>query len=314
MVWPFNKRKQTAGWMAVLIQSDRIDLAHVKRNGGPPQVTLCDSFRKEGSDRETLGKLRKELRIERYSCTTLLNGAEYQMHQLEAPNVPAAEVKTAVRWRVKELIDYPLESATVDVLDIPVDKDGGTRNHSVYAITARNEAIARRAQLFNQSAIPLEAIDIPELAQRNIGALFEQENRGLAMLAFDESGGLLTVTYGGELYASRRIEIPLARLTDGAPEQRAQLLERIGLELQRSLDNIDRQYSFISLARMLLAPLPVETGLADYLAQNLYVPVETLDLAQGLDVSAVPELREPLRQAQCVQMIGAALRDERVMQ
>ena len=36
-------------------------------------------------------------------------------------------------------------------------------------------------------------------------------------------------------------------------ERKQQLFERIGLELQRSLDAFDRQYSFISLPRLLIA-------------------------------------------------------------
>ena len=311
VVWPI-KKKQEPGWLAVLLHPDRIDLAHVRRDGGMPRVTLCESFRKDGSEREALARLRKELHIERYRCTTLLNADEYQLHQVEAPAVPADELKTAVRWRVKDLIDYPIEAAAVDVLDIPVDAGGAGRTRSVYAVTAPGSAVTQRAQLFGDSAIPLEVIDLPELAQRNVGTLFEPENRGVGLLAFDNAGGLLTVTYRGELYAYRRIETPLSRLTDAPVEQRTQLLERIGLELQRTLDNVDRQYGFISLAKLLLASVPAEIGLAEYLAQNLYVPVEACDLAQVLDLSATPELREPLRQAQCLQVIGAALRDEQV--
>ena len=75
-----------------------------------------------------------------YRGTTLLMSADFQMHQVDAPSVPAAEMKTAVRWRVKDIIDYPLDAATVDVLDIPIDRNAPARNHSVYAITARNSS------------------------------------------------------------------------------------------------------------------------------------------------------------------------------
>ena len=40
--------------------------------------------------------------------------------------------------------------------------------------------------------IPLEVVDVPELAQRNLAHLLELEGRGLALLALDERGGLLT--------------------------------------------------------------------------------------------------------------------------
>lgn len=310
MRW-FAKGKRQAGWLALNVDDDSVGLVHVRRAvGGRPEVAMCDTYRKEGSDVATLARLRKELKLDGFRGTTLLKSAEFQMHQVEAPGVPAEEVKTAVRWRVKDIIDYPLDAATVDVLDIPVDRNAPTRNHSVYAITARNSAIEACIKPYMEAQIPLEAIDIPDLAQRNVAALFETEGRGVAMLAFYPTEGILTFTSGGELYLSRRIEISLAQMVEADAERRAQYFERIALELQRSLDHFDRQYHYVPVAKLLLAPMPVETGLQEYLAANIYVPVETIDLGTVMDFPAVPELKHPARQSQCLQAIGAALRGE----
>jgi MSHA biogenesis protein MshI len=306
----FFKRKRRPGWLALGLYPDRVDVVHISRGNGKPQITLCDSYRKEGSDSATLARLRRELKLDQYRCTTLLKTEDFQVHQIDAPAVPAAEMKIAARWRVKEIIDYPLDAATVDVLDIPVDRNAPARNHSAYAITARNSVIGACVKPFNEADVALDAIDIPDLAQRNVAALFEAKDRGIAMLGFYEKEGVLTFTSGGELYVARRIEITLAQLMDADAEHRAQYFERIALELQRSLDNFDRQYSYVPVAKLLLAPLPRDIGLQQYLAANIYVPVESVDLGTVLDFPAVPELRHPERQAQCLAMIGAALRDE----
>jgi MSHA biogenesis protein MshI len=107
---------------------------------------------------------------------------------------------------------------------------------------------------------------------------------------------------------SRRIEISLEQLTGAGPETREQLFERIALELQRSLDHFDRQFSNIPLARLLLAPVPDELGLAAYLAGNLSAPVQSVDLGEVLDFHEVPDLREPAEQMLRWQTLGAALR------
>ena len=52
-----------------------------------------------------------------------------------------------------------------------------------------------------------------------------------------------------------------------------------------------------------------EGGLCAYLATNLYLPVEQLDLARVLDLSAAPELQEPAQQAGFLRTLGAALRE-----
>src|SRR5208282_5068936 len=131
----------------------------------------------------------------------------------------------------------PLEAATVEVLDIPSDRSAPTHHHQVYAVAARNSVIEARVKPFNVAEVPLEAIDIPDLAQRNISVLFESVERGVAMLAFYQGVGLLTFTSGGELYLVRRIDITLTQLMEAGDEQRPQYFERIALELQRSLDN-----------------------------------------------------------------------------
>ena len=101
------------------------------------------------------------------------------------------------------------------------------------------------------------------------------------------------------------------QLLAGDAGQQEACRERITLELQRSLDHLDRQYHFITLAKLVLAPL-AEAGsdLRDYLAANLYVPVETLDLDTLFDFSAVAELRQPAQQQRYFLTLGAALRHE----
>jgi MSHA biogenesis protein MshI len=236
------------------------------------------------------------------------------MLQVEAPSLPpdapADERRQAIRWRVKEMVDFSIEQAGVDVLDIPVVQGGGGRAPQVFAVVANHSALVPRIHAFQDAKVPLEAIDIPELAQRNIAALFEEENRGLALLTFDDEGGRLTFTYRGELYAMRHIEVGRKELAAAGGEAPGGVFERVLLDVQRSLDNFDRNYSFITLTRLLVAPLPGAAAFVEYLKGNLYQPVELLDLAQGLDCERVPALADPERQAEALMAIGAALRDE----
>jgi MSHA biogenesis protein MshI len=152
-------------------------------------------------------------------------------------------------------------------------------------------------------------IDIPEAAQRNIAAYFEQPDRALAMLTFDENGGLLTFTSGGELYLSRRIEINTGQLTDANADIRAQYRDRVELELQRSLDYFDRQFNHLSLSRLMLSA-PAASKLQEFLSSSVGVAVVKLDLSQVMDISAVPALEDAEFAAQVLSTLGAAMRQE----
>jgi MSHA biogenesis protein MshI len=303
-------RKQSKELAAVNLYARRIEVARIRRNSGErPVVEMCAQYESGGNHGEVLHRLRRELHLERYHCATTLTGGQYQVQIVEAPNVPQAELKSAVRWRLKDFLDYPVESATVDVLTVP-GPVAANRGKSVFAVSARNETISTAMQLFSKAKIPLRVIEIPEMAQRNLAALFESDGRAIAVLSFGEEGGLLTFTAGGELYLSRRMEVTLEQLLGSGAEAREQLFDRIALELQRSLDHFDRQHNTVPLAKVMLAPLPEEIGLVEYLAGNLSAKVEPINLGDYLDFHPVPEMREAGLQNRCWQTLGAALRVE----
>jgi len=303
----FFRKSRRPGWLCLNLHADRVDLSHVLVEGRPrPEVLLCESFRKEGDDVATLTRLRRQLNLDRYRCLTLLKRRDYQMFSVDRPEVPDAEVRAAARWSLKDLLDYPLEAATVDAVGVPAG-DGG-RKPQMLAIAARNEAVAATVRPFNEADIELIAIDVPELAQRNLAHLLETEGRGLALFGVDEDSATVTFTADGELYQSRRIEVSLGDFENEAAAE--SLYDRVALELQRSLDHFDRQFRNVALSRVVVSPVPFRDRFVEYLAANLTLPVEVLDLEQVMDFPGVPELRDPLRQTQCLQLIGAAMRAE----
>ena len=309
----FSKVKKRSGWLAIGFYADVVCAACIKRlPTHKPKVRICASFPgKRNACNEALDKILKDLQANRYYCTSLLGGGDYQIMAIDPPNVPAAEMKGALRWRLKDLLDYPVEQATFDMLPVPQDPHAPERNAAVFAIAAHNNVIAAQQNLFLQANIGLSVIDIPEMAQRNISALIETEGTGLAMLSFDQDGGLLTVTYGGHLYLSRRIDVNLQQLELARSEEREAAYDKVTLELQRSLDHFDRQYHFINLTRLVLAPMGEEGDhLHSYLATNMYLPVESLDLQDVLDFSKVPELKDKYLQHRFFMALGAALRQE----
>lgn len=308
----FSKAQNNAAWLAMVPQRDGIAAASVRRgadDGAKPAVTHAVFFPGTPSA-DSLEKAAKDMHSASYRCTTVLAGGDYQFMSVESPNVPREELKSAMRWRLKDILDFPIDEATFDVLDIPLDPNAVVRpQQSVFAIAARNSIVSARQKMFNAAKVKLRVIDIPEMAQRNVSALLEPEGRGIAMLSFGEDGGLLTVSWRGELYLSRRIDVTLALLLDDDHDRKHQAFDKITLELQRSLDNFERQFSFISVAKLVLAPTGA-TGLDEYLSSNLYTRVETLDLADVLDLERVPDLSDPGRQQRFFVPIGAALRAE----
>jgi len=304
----FARARKYEGWLATAFGREGVSAVVVERpaDGLPRVLGASYQAAQRPAPAEVLEKLGKELQAASRHCSTVLAGGEYQLLSLEAPAVPREELKTAVGWRLKDMLDFPLADATIDVFDIPGDPNGTQRGSSVFAVAARNSAVSARQALYAACKIGLSVIDIPEMAQRNIATMLETPGRGIAVLSFDGDGGLLTMSFNGELYQARRIDVTLPQLQ--SPDA-SQYYDRVTLELQRSFDHFDRQFHFISLARLMLMT-GASDGLQGYLADNLYMPVERLDLSQVFDFSQHAALREPAMQARYFLALGAALREQ----
>jgi MSHA biogenesis protein MshI len=308
----FGKRKKEPGLMVLAWQREGLAVAHSQPGrDGRALVTVCGHVAASPENPATLEKAAREFHMARYRVSLLAGSDDYQLLMVEAPGVPPEELKAAVRWRMKDMLDFHVDDATLDVVDIPPDPANPARGHYLYAVAARNEVVRRHIALCEQAGVPLEVIDIPEMASRNIASRVAAPERGVALLSFDERGGLFTVSYQGELYLSRRLEMGLAELA-AAEGPRASYFERITLELQRSLDYVERQFNFVNVAQLWLAPMSAAAALREELAANLYLPVTVLDLEQVFDLTRVPSLAEPDTQARFFLPLGATLREEPV--
>src|SRR5487761_1979678 len=283
MAW-FSKKKTQPGWMVVSADTDAIRLAHIERPSlGKPRVDRWRIVKRNEKDGAELTQVAKEQELGRYRCATLLRPAEYQLLMVDAPNVPQEELKAAIRWRVKDLLDYHIDDATMDVLDILVDKDVPGKSHYMYAVAANNEIVREQVAQFERADIALQVIDVAETAQRNIAQLYETANRGIGMLTFGGSGGLLTLSYEGELYLARRLDITWSQLVSAEETQRQAYFERITVEIPRSLDHFERQYQNITLSELLLGPMPEAIGLVAFLGSQLYLPLRQINLTDALE-------------------------------
>ena len=276
--WLKSREKQ-GGWFAASLEDELLHFAHGRF--APPGDARISAFGEKvlGTGRARLPKVASELKLQAYRCSTLLRPGEYQLLLVEAPNVPPAELKSAMRWRVKDMIDYHIEDATLDVLDIPPPESAPSRAHMMYAVCAHNDVIQSCVKTYQEARVPLSVIDIRETAQRNIAALFEEESRGLALAYFGEDWGLLTINFKSELYLARRFELGTKQLQASDEAVRKDAFERIGLELQRTFDHFDRQFPYVPVGRLLIGPFPAPSALTSHLTQNLTVPVMDIDLA-----------------------------------
>ena len=105
MKWFSASRKQP-GWLALSLTARSLSFAHCHFANGKPSITRFGKAAiEEGLAPE---KVAKELRVDRYHCATLLQPGDYQLLAVETPVVPRDELKSAIRWRIKDMLDYKI--------------------------------------------------------------------------------------------------------------------------------------------------------------------------------------------------------------
>ncbi len=302
-----RRTKINTGWIGMAPQGDRVHVVHVVREAGQRPALRWAVTASWVDPVQSLRALRRARPLRDQRTVAVLQHAQYQLLTLDAPELPRDEWRDAIRWRLKDMVDFAVDSAGVDVIAIPADPQQ-RRRASLMAVAAPRSVLAPLADAAADAGVPWHAIDVPETALRNIAALCVDADRGEALLRVGAAHSTLVVIAQGELLATRHIELTLSQLTETDESVRAQHFERASLELQRTLDNVERQFSHANLARLQVAPGVPLRGFIEYVRDLVYVPVEVFELADVMDLSGVPELTDPAEQAAYLPAIGAALR------
>lgn len=292
--------KPQSGFLSIQAGSGGVAYSEVSWQAGRPHLAAC-ALR---SGDAALAKSWSLFSQAPLPVSLVLMPGEYQLLPIDAPPVPPEEMKMAVRWRIKDLIDFPIDDATVDV--VRLDAGQPESANKLLAVVAHNQVVKRYIHLAEQARLTLTAIDIPELAQRNIASLLEVPDRVTALLSFTSQGGLLTLTRNGNLCFYRRLECMPGALNESDSERMQQTLDRLALELQRTFDHIERQYSHWGVDNIVLAPPPSDLEIMDYLNRQLYLPLKQADLSDVID----GVLPDPGALSDCWFALGGALRRE----
>ena len=306
-----KKAAAAKGRVGVAFGRDHVAVAIVHREaGGSPVLERCETVAFErGTAPDALAQALQKLNLPKLPASTVLRSEDYQLALVEAPDVPPAELRAAMRWRLRDAIDFRVEDAVIDVIDVPSQGRGG-QGRMLYAVAARRSAVERHAaQLAGVAAF--DVVDVPELCLRNLAALVPTADRGVALLHLGETAASVVLVRGRTFYFARQMDLQATlryNLNADQPVEGRVDPTGVVLELQRSLDYYERHFDQPPITRIAIAPAgPRAEMLAADLRQETGLEVEALDL-NALLRCAQPV--EPATQARCLMAVGAALREE----
>lgn len=304
----FKRKQKQDGLASVTIDSIGISLSKICHpEGQPPSLEACAYRACDISNQATvMASLVNELNLESTTCSHVLQPGEYTLLLVEAPNVEADELKSAVRWRIKDLIDFHIDDAVIDVFDIP-GQSHGNRPQMMYVVAAQSAVIQKKVELIQNAGLDISIIDIPELTQRNISSLLPEDVAGVALLYLSATGGMITLCRQSVLYLTRNLDIGTQVLFSASDvEGRERAFDSVVLEVQRSLDYYESHYAQAPIKTLVISAEHENLSeLINYLNQNLGITSRILDINVVIDSKV--KIDDAL-QSHCMPSIGAALR------
>lgn len=140
----------------------------------------------------------------------MLRPSQYQILQIDAPAVPADELRAAVRWKIRDLVETHLDDLTIDVMRVGDEQVRGSGR--VFVVVTRNSVVSQMLALAEALDATVAVIDIQDTAQRNLqNRIARQANRpdraNAALVLVDARQALLTISAREELFYTRRIDL-----------------------------------------------------------------------------------------------------------
>lgn len=302
----FRKRSRSQAVTGVHISQGVMAIAAVDHERGrKPRLIQAECHDLSGSvNLERL--LRSSIPDTHAPVTLVMTDEHYQLLLVEAPRVEPSELRPAVRWKVKNLIDFHIDDAVIDVFEIPGQHNRPQGQAMMYAVAARSREVRERIDLFEDADLNLQVIDITEMALRNLAAQLEEDVRGAAMLYLGDDHGIITITRQGSLYLSRRLETGIDTLLEKGHEA----FEQIVLEVQRSLDYYDSHFGQPPVATLCVLPgFAAHDSLVATLSDSLSIDVRGYAVE---DIARVETKLPDQHPAALLLAMGGALRHEEI--
>jgi MSHA biogenesis protein MshI len=225
MRWPWQRGVATTQWI-LSWSGGVLTYVHAKRRGDRSFEVLALGVEGQGTD--DAGHFRQRLQalgLKGADATMMLRSDQYQLLQIDTPNVPVEELRAAARYQVREMLQTHVDDVTIDVMRVGDGQQKGT-GHS-FVVAATNAVVKDVLDFAVALECRVSVIDIQETAQRNLQTALAQRDGSLArasaaLVLSEGQQAVLTICANGELFYNRRFDVPsgflIGRWSQGVAE------------------------------------------------------------------------------------------------
>lgn len=270
------KSNKPSRHVGVQVLADAVVVAIPESDGDSYQIIIENAAK--GLHAETLKKIVADNKLSGCLANLALAPQEYKSHVVDEPPVPAEEQAEAAKWRVKDMLDFDVESAVVDVFEYPKDALRG-RGPQLNVRVARTSVIAQHLGLLKEAGLVANQIITADLALASL--LLPQpegSNASSVLLYLSKDYGMLVLVKKNQLYLAREFDFDFDALNE--PAQQEKKLNQLTLEVQRSFDYFESQMGAAPPKQLSLSTPSATLPLANMMGGALGVEVQNLSLSE----------------------------------
>jgi MSHA biogenesis protein MshI len=277
----------TDGMCCIEIDAQSFSIAYARYEKEKINLVSCANYPYTTPEdlQNSLLTIVKYYHLETVYCSWVLQPDQYQILLLDALPVPANEFQAAVRWKIKDLIRFPINDVVIDSFPLPIKKVS-TDQDMIMVVVAKTSYLKSMSEKLQAAGLHLNKIDILEMSLRNVAALFNQEDKIIALIYMQEKNAQLIITTKKQLHFARRIELGLSFIepaegTSDNESEVAKKIDRLALEIQRSFDYYQSQWrQSIPTHIIFSAVKSISIDIASLLSQRLSISTEMLNISR----------------------------------
>lgn len=273
-----------------------------------PRIEAC-AYHPDASEDEwpqAFAEFERVLSAENIPVVVSVNPKIASLLQLSLPDVPKAEIPSALKFRAREISPIPIEDMVLDYVEVPGMRMRGKEKMG-YCAVARLSQMRKLRDAINSANLKLTVIDVEEMVLRHLLACFQQSDDNAALLFIAKQASRVIAARKDRLYLFRSSHIGAqhieARSIQGERSGTAEIgrqkdslekgrldqdegmdLDRIDalvLEIQRTLDFYDSHFTDPPPRQVWLSPdWPFIPALAHRLGEQLRIPVRKMELEE----------------------------------
>jgi MSHA biogenesis protein MshI len=291
-----KKNKKDTGRVCLRKSEEGVSIAVSKLTGTQLQLQQCQFFSALAlSDTpDLIEDYIDQHNLENQNCSLVLSPSEYHLLLTDAPQVNEAEICDALWWKVKDLVNFDIDNAQIDYLELPADSQMH-QGRKIYAVVADKAKVKAKIEWAEKLGLRPTTVEVPETALLHIAADLCPDIVGTSILFLEAEQSLLMLMSEGNMYLARTLQYNYL-----------DRMEAVVLDLQRSMDYYESQIGKPPCQKVIVLPQQNhDTAMMATLLNNIGVEVTTFDINELITSDSDISIET---QQHCLVAISGALR------